>query len=94
MPEFEQWLRPVLGNNLRARYRICNHEFVASLKNIRIHAESDRYIRAIDLANGIADEREERISEKVNRALIKLSAVFAENNLAFILADNLTPVLK
>ena len=40
------------------------------------------------------DNREKILNQKVKRAKIKLGAMFAEHNLAFILGDHLIPILK
>jgi len=97
IPEYSEWLEPVPGTDLRARCTICVREFSARLTNIQIHAPSILHRNAVALRNGVANvenERENVINRKVRRAIIKLCAVFAEHNLAFLLANHLFPVLK
>ena len=90
MPEYQFWIQRVHGDDLRARCRVCNREFLC--RSIRTHAASAIYQRAMGLNND--DDRNEIINRKVNIAIIKLCAVFAEHNLAFLLANHLIPVIK
>ena len=68
---------------------------------IREHRETANHRRNVnrEAANNgyngfVINDREDIINRKVQRARIKLSAVFAEHNLAFLLAEHLIPVIK
>ena len=91
MPEYELWIERVHNDDFRARCRVSNREFLAH--SIRTHAGSAVHQRAMGLDND-RDNHDEVIRRKVNVAIIKLCAVFAEHNLAFLLANHLISVIK
>ena len=97
-PEFRNWLQAVPDTPNRAQCTLCNSTFRASLYAIREHRETAKHRRnenrRYDNNRPPDDDREEILNRKVNRAKIKLCAMFAEHNLAFLLGDHLIPILK
>ena len=75
IPEFENRLRRVPGDDNRARCVYCHTDFNAQLASIREHLQTARHRRNDP---NRADPREDEINRKVKIAKIKLSAVFAD----------------
>lgn len=103
--EYRDWLRSVVGNDNRARCTFCVVEFTARLYVIDRHKETLTHQRNVnarqrnneevhDIENQRHIDHNELVRRKVQVASIKLSAIFAEHNLAFLLANHLIPVLK
>lgn len=98
-PDFARWLGRVGGNPYRARCLICPEEhrtFNATLFTIQRHALTRRHIIAYNINYGRDPENNPNatLRRKAAIAEIRLSAVFAEHSLAFILANHRIPVCK
>ena len=100
MPEFREWLSGVPNQPTLAQCLFCEYQFNARIHIIRDHSISDTHRR--EFLNRLPEDanvidflnNDEIIDRKVHRAEMKIAAVFAEHNLAFLLADCLIPVLK
>ncbi|XP_066589338.1 uncharacterized protein [Prorops nasuta] len=104
VPEFINWLQPVLNATNLTKCIFCNCLFGARLQTIKDHSRSIRHrrelnrVRMLEPNNNVNDIIEENDREilktKVDKAKLNICAIFAEHNLAFLLADHLLPVLK
>lgn len=93
-PEFRAWLMPVPGTDTRARCAICPREFNAAFQVVQTHSNSEAHRQACVRRRLPGYEREIRLANQVDTGTLKLAGVFADRNLAFLLADYLTPVMK
>ncbi|KYQ51588.1 hypothetical protein ALC60_09309 [Trachymyrmex zeteki] len=92
---FKGWLAE---NDNKAWCKICNISLKCSRYNLSRHAESASHIDNVNSVNVEIDtsveETELSHSDEVKRVKIKLSAFFAEHNIAFCTVDHLIPLLK
>lgn len=95
LQEYPGWLRPVANDEFRAYCQACQIFMNAHKTTIDNHFRSERHAQIVFELDGVViNERAEELKVKVARAEMKICAVFAEHNLAFLLADDLIPVIK
>lgn len=98
---FKGWLAPHPTDN-KALCTLCNKAITCCKSKLIKHSKSVKHIeRALNISkenisnNENNDNRDSLShSDKVKRAEIKLSAFYAEHNIAFNTADHLIPLLK
>ncbi|CAG5056618.1 unnamed protein product [Parnassius apollo] len=102
-PTFKDWLLPDTNDLIKAKCVYCpGTSMVAELSNLKTHASTKKHLgnkpgssgktqtlTSLGFQRGITPQNREKA-----RAEIKLSAFFAEHNIAFSVADHLTDLLK
>lgn len=98
---FKGWLKPEKHNSFKTKCIICQVSFISELSSIKKHAVSKAHENAVNATKGsqkifstFLSNTQDPIADKVKTAEIKLSALLAEHNCAFLLVDHLIPLLK
>lgn len=98
-PEWREFLVPDPNDPTRIRCVLCNPlrvnpnfdrrtTLVARLEIIQRHLNTRKHLRRA------GNERQVNFDRKVAKAVLKISAIFAEHNLAFLLADHMIYVMR
>lgn len=100
-PEFKGWLtkhNEIRDGHELAFCRICNMTVIAHKSDLIRHLHSKKYLRISKQVSGskkIDDlVRESPVDVKIRRAVLKLCAMLATNNLPLSLMDTLIPLAK
>lgn len=98
---FKGWLKPVKNNSFKAKCIKCQVSFLSELSTIKKHATSKAHNNAVNATKGsqnifstFMSNAQDPIADKVKTAEIKLCALLAEHNCAFLLVNHLIPLLK
>lgn len=102
---FKNWLAEVLNDQTKAKCKACNTLMSCGKSELEKHNEGKKHQHNIKSLKGTSklitlfsdSPQNSQISNTKNQsklAEIKISAFFAEHNIAFHLIDHLTPLLK
>jgi len=102
--DFKYWLQELPNDKTKCKCLACNSILVCGKRELEKHNLGKKHISNMKglrgsknmnlfLQNPKSDEKK-KYETDVKRAEIKLSAFFANNNVAFQVVDMLTPVLK
>lgn len=100
-PEFKSWLEAD-GDVFKARCRVCNISLKAEKGVLSQHSVSKKHLNNVSSVSSTCSivkafssvKTDENTEVMVKSAEIKLSAFFAEHNIAFKAADHLNDLLK
>ncbi|XP_072760466.1 uncharacterized protein [Anoplolepis gracilipes] len=93
--DFKGWLTPHPDIQNKALCTACNKAIKCCKTNLTAHSQTAKHIKNVTSSNFEATVSSNLShKDKVKRAEIKLSAFFAEHNVAFYCAEHLTPLLK
>ncbi|KAK3910199.1 Zinc finger protein 862 [Frankliniella fusca] len=100
-PRFKGWLKKKVPNEpTRAWCSCCNKIFSAGKSEVEKHSKGDKHLKAVadiqtnKTLESIIDGPAQNHANNGKRAEIRLAAFFADNNVAFLAADQLLRVQK
>ncbi|XP_008179068.1 uncharacterized protein LOC103308104 [Acyrthosiphon pisum] len=101
-PKYKNWLRPEKDDKFRGKCIQCQVSFSSELSCIKKHLASKIHTKS-SISNSISTKSimstflstsKDPLDKQVKNAEIKLAAMLAEHNAAFLFIDHLVPVLK